>query len=319
MVTPTVVNESYALYQGDCMDVLRAMPTASIHLSVYSPPFGGLYVYSSSPRDLSNCLSTEEFFVHYAYIVAEIARVTLPGRVSAVHCMDIPLSNTGDDALMDFPGQIIHLHQRHGMQYIGRHHVWKEPLAVRNRTMAKNLAHKTIVEDSALCSMASADYLLLFRKAGHNPIPVAHPQGLTSYAGAREVPAEIRGWRGYAGNQIENKYSQWVWRQYASAFWDDVRLDRVVPFEAGRDPEDERHIHPLQLDVIERVITLRSNPGEVVLTPFMGVGSEIYMAVLLGRQGLGVELKRSYFLQAVRNIESAQATPEQPALFATLA
>lgn len=176
---------------------------------------------------------------------------------------------------------------------------------VRNRTMAKNLAHKTIVEDSSLCTNAAADYLLVFRKRGDNPVPIAHPYGLIEYAGSRKVPTGLLKYKGWKGNQIENQYSHWIWRQYASAFWDDVRIDRVLPFKQSRDEEDEKHVHPLHLDVIERIITLWSNPGETVLTPFMGVGSEVYGAVTLGRKGMGIELKRSYYLQAIKNLKDA--------------
>lgn len=300
------VTPEYAIYNGDCMEVMATLPDESIHLSVYSPPFAGLYQYTSSERDLSNCRNTDEFFEHYEHVVREIYRLTLPGRMTAVHCMDIPLSNTGrGDALMDFPGEIIRLHQRIGFEYNARYHVWKEPLRVRNRTLKKGLAHRTIVEDGTRCSVASADYLLVFRRHGENPIPVEHPVGLTEYAGERRPPADVLGFRGYEGKQTENRFSHWVWRQYASAFWDDVRVDRVLPFRESRDDEDEKHVHPLQLDVIERCLVLWSNPGERVLTPFMGVGSEVYAAVKMGRLGVGAELKPSYFRQAVRNLEHA--------------
>jgi DNA modification methylase len=216
--------------------------------------------------------------------------------------MDVPSGNCGTDHLIDFPGDIIRLHEREGFRYIARYAIWKEPLAVRNRTMAKNLAHKTIVEDSSRCSVASADYLLVFRKRGQNPLPIAHPHGLVSYAGEREMPAELLKYKSWKGNQIENRFSHWIWRQYASAFWDDIRIGRVLPFRAARDSEDEKHVHPLQLDVIERCLVLWSNPGETVFTPFMGVGSEVCGALMNGRRGLGVELKPSYYRQAQKNI-----------------
>lgn len=304
------VTDKYAVYLGDCMDVMSTLPDASVHLSIYSPPFAGLYQYSSSERDLSNATSYEEFMEHYEFVVREIARLTMPGRMTAVHCMDIPKSNTGrGDNLLDFPGDIIRLHDRLGFGYAGRYCVWKEPLTVRNRTMTKALAHKTIVEDSSKCSNASADYVLVFRNAGENPVPIPHPTGLLEYSGAREVPSELLRYRGYAGNQIENRYSHWIWRQYASSFWDDVRLNRVLRYKEARDAEDERHVHPLQLDVIDRILVLWSNPGEVVLTPFMGVGSEVYSAVRNGRRGIGVELKPSYYRQAVKNLDGAEYEP----------
>lgn len=303
------ITDAFAIYNGDCMEVLPTLPDGSVHLSVYSPPFAGLYHYSSSERDLSNCGDYDEFFEHYAFVVAELARVTMPGRISAVHCMDIPTGNSGCDALRDFPGDIIRLHARLGFDYVARYHVWKEPLGVRNRTMKKDLAHRTIVEDSSRCAVASADYLLTFRRHGDNPVPIAHPVGLLEYAGERRIPDELQRYRGWEGKQTENRFSHWIWRQYASAFWDDVRIDRVLPFREARDDEDERHIHPLQLDVIDRVLTLWSNEGETVLTPFMGVGSEVYSAVRARRRAVGVELKPSYYRQAVVNVEAAAADP----------
>ena len=300
------VTEGYAIYHGDCIEVMQKLPKESVHLSVYSPPFGGLYNYSSSDRDLSNCADYKEFFEHYAFVVREVARLTMPGRMTAVHCMDVPSGNSGIDYLVDFPGDIIRLHEREGFRFIARYAIWKEPLAVRNRTMAKNLAHKTIVDDSSRCSVASADYLLVFRRAGENKIPIAHPVGLLDYAGERQMPAELLPYREWKGNQIENRYSHWIWRQYASAFWDDIRIGRVLPFKQSKDEEDEKHVHPLQLDVIDRVVQLWSNPGETVLTPFMGVGSEVYSAVCAGRRGLGMELKPSYYRQAVKNMAEAR-------------
>lgn len=309
-----VITDHYALYLGDCCQVLPILPDESVHLSVYSPPFGGLYNYSSSPEDLSNCADYKEFFDHYDFVVRELFRLCPPGRVTAVHCMDVPSGNSGCDHLTDFPGDIIRLHERIGFHYIARYAIWKEPLGVRNRTMAKNLAHKTVVEDSSRCSVASADYLLVFRKRGENRTPITHPTGFMSYAGERTVPHDLLKFRGHPGNQIENRYSHWVWRQYASAFWDDIRIDRVLPFKESKTDDDERHVHPLQLDVIERCCHLWSNPGEIVLTPFMGVGSEVYTAVELGRRGIGVELKLSYFNQAVKNLASVKTVKEQETL-----
>lgn len=303
MVIDQELTEHWAIYNGDCIEVMKEMKNESIHLSVYSPPFGGLYHYSSSERDLSNCRDYDEFFKHYEFVIRELSRLTLPGRMTAVHCMDVPSGNSGIDTLVDFPGDIIRIHKDHKFDYIARYCVWKEPLGVRNRTMAKNLAHKTIVEDSSRCSVASADYLLVFRKKGQNKIPIAHPHGLSEYAGERQVPSELLAYKNYKGNQIENKYSHWIWRQYASAFWDDVRISNVLPYKEARDPEDEKHIHPLQLDVIERCTILWSNPKEIIFTPFMGVGSEVYCAVKNGRKGIGVELKPTYYRQAKANLE----------------
>lgn len=309
------ITDQYALYNGDCLEVMPAFPDNSIHLTIYSPPFAGLYQYTSSERDLSNSASYTEFFQHYAYVVREIERITMPGRMTAVHCMDVPTGNTGrGDALTDFPGDIIRLHASHGFSYVARYSVWKEPLGVRNRTMMKALAHQSIVQDATRCSNAAADYLLVFRKHGENPVPVEHPTGLHEYAGSRPIPSDVIPYRGWQGKQTENRYSHWIWRQYASAFWDDVRLERVLPFREARDEEDERHVHPLQLDVIDRCLILWSNPGERVWTPFMGVGSEVYAAVRLGRYGLGAELKPSYYRQAVKNIEAIDQDAAQERL-----
>lgn len=314
-----VITESYAIWNGDCIEVMAGLPAESVHLSLYSPPFAGLYQYSSSERDLSNNVDYQSFFDHYDFVVQELHRVTMPGRMTAVHCMDVPTSNSGHgDGLRDFPGDIIRQHARLGWTYVARYHVWKEPLAVRMRTMVKGLSHRTTTEDSTLCSVASADYLLIFRRSGENPVPVVHPTGFLDYAGERQVPADVLRYRGWTGSQLENRYSQWIWRQYASAFWDDVRLGRVLPFKESRDEADEKHVHPLQLDVIDRCLQMWSNPGETVLDPFGGVGSTPYSAVSYGRFGLAVELKSSYFRQMVKNlaaIHEEAAERDQATLF----
>jgi len=302
-----VITDDYAIYNSDSIEIMKKMPDASCHFSVYSPPFahngGGLYRYSSSDRDLSNSKDYAEFMEHYEFFVMEMARVTMPGRISAVHCMDTPRNGANICGYMDFPGDIIRLHEKHGFEYTPRICIWKEPLEVRNRTMAKALYHIQIVEDSTQTNIAAADYLIPFRRKGENKIPVTHPQGLMHYAGSREVPSELLKYRGFKGNQIENRYSHWIWRQYASCFWDDVRLSHVVKFEATKaEEDDEKHVHPLQLDVIERAVVLWSNPGEICWTPFMGVGSEVCGAVMNGRKGMGCELKTSYFNQAKKNI-----------------
>lgn len=319
-VTDQKITDKFAVYNGDCMAVLPTLPDGRVHLSVYSPPFAGMYNYSSSERDFSNVRDYEHFFEMYAFLVRELARVTMPGRMSAVHCMDVPSGNSGKDSLTDFPGDIIRLHQREGWKFTARYAVWKEPYAVRVRTLAKGLAHKTIVDDATRCTVASADYLLMFRRDGENPVPVEHPTGFLDYAGERQVPPEILKFKGWTGKQTENRYSQWIWRQYASAFWDDIRISRVLPYLDCKEPDDEKHVHPLQLDVIDRIVALWSNPGETVLTPFMGVGSEVYGAVAAGRRGVGIELKPSYYRQAVKNLEAASERGyvepvKQPALF----
>lgn len=311
-VADQLITDKFAIYNGDSMEVMQTMPDGCVGLSIYSPPFassgaGGLYVYSSSDRDLSNCDSYERFMEHYSFFVRELARITMPGRMSCVHCMDIPRSNSGTDSYIDFPGDIIKLHEANGFRYAGRHMIWKEPLEVRLRTMQKNLAHASLVADSLDCGIASGDFLLLFRKVGKNPVPVTHPVGMLDYAGERTPPADVLSYRGYTGKQTENRFSHWIWRQYADCMWDDIRFNHVLPYREARDSEDEKHVHPLQLDVIERCVVLRSNPGEVVFTPFMGVGSEVYIPVLLGRKGVGCELKPSYYRQAVKNVQAAAA------------
>lgn len=309
-VLDQLMTDKFALWNGDCVEVMQSLPDASIHLSVYSPPFasagvGGLYVYSSSERDLSNCDNYDQFFEQYGYTVRELARITMPGRMSCVHCMDVPRSNSGTDSYIDFPGDIIRLHEANGWKYAGRHMIWKEPLEVRLRTMQKNLAHASLVADSIDCGIASGDFLLLFRRNGQNPVPVAHPVGLLDYAGERRPPNDVLSYRGWTGKQTENRFSHWIWRQYADCMWDDIRMNRVLPYREARDSEDEKHVHPLQLDVIERCVVLRTNPGERVFTPYMGVGSEVYVPVSLGRLGLGAELKPSYYRQAVKNVQMA--------------
>jgi DNA modification methylase len=310
-VKEQVITDQYALYCGDCVETMREMPSGSIHHVVYSPPFAGLYQYSSDERDMSNAIDKDEFFEHYGYCIAETARLLMPGRIAAVHCMDIPLSNAGCDAMYDLSGEIIRQHLARGFEYGGRRVIWKEPLMVRNRTMMKSLHHKTLCEDSTRNSIANADYLLMFRRKGENAVPVAHPTGLHRYAGEREIPHELARFKGMIGDQKQNQFSQWIWRQYASSVWDDIRIDHVLPHRDAKDDQDERHVHPLQLDVIERAVTMWSNPGENVLTPFMGVGSEVYGAVLNGRRGVGIELKPAYFRQAVKNV--AAALGERPA------
>lgn len=301
------VTDQFAIYNGDCIEVMAGLPDASVHLSIYSPPFGGLYHYSSNERDLSNCDDYDAFFEHYAFVVRELARITMAGRITAVHCMDVPRSNSGTDSLIDFPGDIIRLHEREGWRYTGRRMIWKEPLAVRLRTMQKNLAHAALVADSIDCGVASGDQLLTFRRKGVNPVPVKHPVGMTEYAGERIPPSDVLPFRGWTGKQTENRFSHWIWRQYADCMWDDVRMNRTLPYREARDSEDEKHVHPLQLDVIDRCVELFSNRGENVFTPFMGVGSEVYSPVMLGRRGVGVELKPSYYRQAVKNVRMAAA------------
>lgn len=334
MIKNQLITENYAAYESDCMYVLPTLPDASIDFSVYSPPFAGLYNYSSHDNDFSNCESREQFLEQYEFLIAEMARVTKPGRLSAVHCTDI---NTPHE-LWDFPHEIIEIHKRHGFKLKNRITVWKEPLKVRMRTMVKSLMHKLIVEDATECFTAMPDYVLIFRRDGENAVPVEHPQGLSEYFG--EIPLlphmlgkllgeNTQGWsipggtdyvekmadtwkdlqRKYEGHKDPrtNKLSHYIWQRYASSVWDDVRIDNVLPFRDSKDEDDEKHVHPLQLDVIDRLVTLYTNPGEVVLSPFAGVGSEVYSPVSLGRKAIGIELKDTYYKQMLLNMEHAGA------------
>jgi DNA modification methylase len=316
-----IVTPQYAIYNSDCMEVMPTLPDQSIDLSIYSPPFASLYTYSSSERDFSNCEDKWHFLDQYEYLIAEIARVTKPGRITAVHCTDV-LESTG--RLWDFPHEIVRLHEKHGFKYRNRTTVWKEPLKVRLRTMVQSLMHKFIVDDSTKCFTAMPDYILIFTRNGENQVPVTHPHGLTRYFGATPIlPHMLRAWNNAHDSDLTadqlwnhlqsayydhdeprtNKLSHYIWQRYASAVWDDVRNENVLPFRDSRDEDDERHVHPLQLDVIDRLVELYSNPGEVVLTPFMGVGSEVYSPVSLGRKAIGIELKDSYFKQARINLQ----------------
>lgn len=313
-VMDQTITDRYAIYNGDCCEVLGTLPDGRVDLSIYSPPFCGLYHYSSSERDLSNCRTYEEFFQHYEYVVRELFRLTKPGRLTVVHCMDVPKRGANIGGLIDFPADIRAMHEANGWEFWSRRCIWKEPLTVRNRTMAKGLAHCQIVEDSTLSTVAGADFLLAFRKPGENAVPVAHPTGLDRYAGERQIPRELLAYMGWEGKQTENRLSHWIWRQYASSMWDDVRIDEVLEFKPARDEDDERHMHPLQLDVIERACVLWSNPGEVVLTPFMGVGSEVVGALVNGRRAVGIELKESYYRQAVKNIRRALGAKQEQEL-----
>jgi DNA modification methylase len=310
------ITDRYAIYNGDSAEMLASLPDNSIGMAIYSPPFatengGALYNYSSSPRDLSNSRTYKEFFDHYRFIVEQTARVLKPGRIAAVHCMDVPKEGANIAGFSDFPGDIIRLHRECGFEYTPRICIWKEPLAVRNRTMSKALAHRQVVEDAVQTNVAAADYLIPFRLRGENTEPVTHPNGLLEYFGSREIPHELRQYRGWKGSQIENRFSHWIWRNYASCFWDDIRLERVLPYEESKDDGDERHQHPLQLDVIERAVQMWTNEGDAVMTPFMGVGSEVYGAVVHGRCGVGCELKSSYYRQAVKNLASAVESREK--------
>lgn len=315
MVKEQLITDQYSIFNSDCMYVLPSIPDESIDLSLYSPPFAGLYNYSSSENDFSNCETKEQFLEQYEFLIAQIARVTKPGRITAVHVTDIMNSKTGE--LWDFPNAVIEIHQRYGFKYRNRITIWKEPLKVRMRTMVRSLMHKLIVEDSTECFTAMPDYVLVFKKEGQNAVPVTHPVGLSFYAGETPVLPEMVEKYGtyeqlkakYRGHEDPktNKLSHIIWQRYASSVWDDIRIDEVLQYKESKDEDDEKHVHPLQLDVIHRLVELYSNPGETVLTPFMGVGSEVYGPVNLGRKAIGIELKDSYYKQAVKNLQSIKS------------
>lgn len=315
-----IITDRYAIYNDDCMNVIRQLEDESIDLSVYSPPFAGLYNYSSSPEDFSNCETKEQFIEQYDYLVKELSRVTKKGRINAVHCTDV-FDNTC--RLWDFPHEIIKLYEKHGFEYRNRITIWKEPLKVRMRTMVQSLMHKFIVEDSTKCFTAMPDYILVFTKKGDNQVPVTHPFGINEYAGETPIlPNILRAYNNANNtdftseelwehlnkiNEDDNitKLNHYIWQRYASSVWDDIRIDNVLPFIDSKEEDDEKHVHPLQLDCIDRIVELYSNPDEVVFTPFMGVGSEVFSPVSMGRKAIGVELKESYFKQATLNLKEA--------------
>ena len=321
MTKQQTIEENYAIYNSDCMEVLPTLPDNSIDMSVYSPPFAGLYNYSSSHRDFSNCDTKEDFLTQYEYLIKEMSRVTKQGRINAVHVTEV-VQNNGDS--WDFPHEVIRLHQENGFKYKGRITIWKEPLKVRMRTMVKSLMHKLIVEDATQCFPAQPDYLLIFKKKGEAEVPVTHQHGLNKYYGEIPIlPNILQAWNNANKSDLNaeelwqhlneinepegiTKLNHYIWQRYASSVWDDIRINNVLPFRDSKEDDDEKHVHPLQLDVIDRCVDLWSNPGETVLTPFMGVGSEVYSPVSLGRKAIGIELKDSYYKQAVINLDLAK-------------
>lgn len=297
-----VITEKYALYNGDSTEILKNFTDDSIGFSVYSVPFLSLYCYSNSERDLGNCRTPEEFYDHLGFIVAELFRTTKPGRISACHCMNIPAMKERDGyiGLKDFRGDLIRLFQKHGWIFHSEHCIWKDPLIEATRTKALGLMHKQLCKDSSMARAGIPDYLLAFRKPGQNDDFISHNDGLTEFYGEDEPMTGV--------------LSHERWRRYASPVWMDCRMTNTLQYMSARESEDEKHIAPLTLDVSRRAIQLWSNPGDVVLTPFMGIGSEVYSAVELGRKGIGIELKTSYFNQAVKNIKTLDQ-PKQGDLF----
>lgn len=296
-----VVTDNYAIYQGDSCDVIKAIPGDSVGFGIHSPPFEGLYKFSNYDRDISNN-DGPDFWEHYSYLIAELLRITMPGRIHAVHVMQLPTSKIrhGYIGMRDFRGEVIRAYEDAGWIFHSEVCIWKDPVVAQQRTKSIRLLHKQITKDSCISGQGLADYIVSFRKPGENPEPVN--ECFDRYSGTDEpdrskytTPTDGRNW-----------YSIEVWQRYASPVWMDINQTRTLQYRGGRDNKDEQHISPLQLDVIERCIDLWSNPGDTVFTPFLGIGSEVYGAVTMGRKGIGCELKPSYFAQAVKNLASAE-------------
>ena len=305
------IGENYAVYNADTVEVAKSLPSESVDFSVFSPPFSSLYTYSNSDRDMGNVKSDAEFWEQYRYLIAEQFRVMKPGRNIAIHCMNLPSSkqNDGFIGVKDFRGDIIREYQKAGFIYHSEVCIWKCPVVAMTRTKALGLLHKTIKKDSAMSRMGIPDYIVTMRKPGVNTRPVA---GEFKYYVGDTPPAGFINVNRDDGSNFwmpsENNTSVDVWQKYASPVWDDINQTDTLNFREGRDSDDERHICPLQLDVIERCLQLWSIPGDVVWTPFMGIGSEVYMALKMGRKAIGAELKPSYLQLALRNIEQAEKT-----------
>lgn len=276
-VIDQVTTDKYAIYHGDCCEVMRGIPSDSVHYSVFSPPFASLYTYSDSPRDIGNVADDDEFFAHMVYVVAELYRVIKPGRLVSFHCMDLPLSKErhGVIGLRDFRGALIRAFEAAGFVLHSQVVIWKDPVTAMQRTKAIGLLYKQLRKDSAMSRQGIPDYLVTMRKPGVNDEPVAHD--------AADYPVDL-------------------WQRVASPVWMDINPSDTLQYRSARDNEDERHICPLQLDVIRRAVNLWTNPGDVVLSPFGGIGSEGYVAVEMGRRYVGVELKASYYRQMAANM-----------------
>lgn len=286
-VNAQAITDSYSAYHADTIEVARGLPSASVDLSVFSPPFSSLFVYSNSPRDMGNVRNDGEFFAHYEYLTAEQFRVMKPGRIVAVHCMNLPTSKERDGyiGIRDFRGDLIRAYERAGFIYHAEVCIWKDPVVAMQRTKALGLLWKQLKKDSAMSRMGIADYVVFMRKPGVNAAPVAHT--------AEEFPVD-------------------QWQKWASPVWMDIDQSDTLQYQSAREDKDERHIAPLQLEVIRRVVRMYSNRGEVVWSPFMGIASEGVVSLQEGRKFIGAELKESYFHQAVRNLAAAV---RQPGLF----
>lgn len=300
----------WTLWNGDCVDVTRGLPDGSVHYTIFSPPFESLYTFSDDPRDMSNCADSETFWHHFRFLIAELYRATMPGRLCSIHCMQLPTSKMRDGfiGVRDFRGDIIRGFQEAGWIYHSEVCIRKDPVTAMQRTKAVGLLHKQICKDSAMSRMALADYVVTMRKPGDNPEPVSGP--FDAYYGDETTPdgplvtqtGDIR----TTNMPGDDWYSVAVWQRYAEPVWMDINQSDVLSHKAARDEADERHISPLQLTVIRRCVDLWSNPGDVVYSPFAGIGSELYVALDMGRKAIGAELKPSYFRQAVKNVGEAR-------------
>jgi DNA modification methylase len=308
-VIDQVITDEYAIYNADTVEVCASLPDNSVDYTIYSPPFASLYTYSNSDRDMGNVKDDVEFFEHFKFLVQDLYRTLKPGRLMSVHCMNLPTSkqNDGFIGIKDFRGDLIRSFQDAGFIYHSEVCIWKDPVIAMQRTKALGLLHKQIKKDSAMSRQGIPDYLVTMRKPGDNERPVSGE--FTHYVGDNP-PAGFIGHQyddgrwyfvpGHSGTSID------VWQKYASPVWDDINQTNTLNFREGRDSDDERHICPLQLDVIERAMQLWTKEGDMVLTPFLGIGSEAYTAVRMGRKAIGVELKASYFQLAARNMELAK-------------
>lgn len=305
------VNDKYAIYNGDSVELIQNIEDNSIDYSIYSPPFASLFVYSNSNRDMGNSKDKEQFWTHYSFLIKEQYRTMKPGRIVSVHCMNLPTTkgNEGFIGISDFRGDVIRAFQSAGFIFHSEVVIWKDPVVAMQRTKAVGLLHKTICKDSSMSRMGIPDTLVMFRKPGDNEVPIAGELKLEEYAGTEKPNVATEAYNG----EVERWNSINIWQRYASPVWHDINQSNTLNFREGRDDEDEKHICPLQLDVIDRCLQLWSLPGETVFTPFLGIGSEVYMAVKKGRKGLGFELKSSYFELAKKNIHSA--TINQMGLF----
>ena len=306
------IEDKWAMYQGDACELINGIPDGSIHYSIFSPPFASLFTYSDSERDLGNNKNQEEFFNHFLYLSPELYRVTMPGRLVSFHCMNLPatISHDGFIGMKDFRGDMIRIFEAAGFIYHSEVCIWKDPLVQATRTKVLSLAHKQISKDSSRCGMGFPDYIVTMRKPGDNAEPIAHGRGFERYYGEMDEPKEQK-----KDDPRVNKYSHKVWQRYASPVWFDINQTDTLNVRMARDKNDERHICPLQLCVIARCLELWSNPGDIVLSPFAGIGSEGYQAIEMDRRFIGFELKESYYRQAVKYLEYIENKPEQRTLF----